>query len=152
MDIRIEGDPTSWTLAGPADASQVAASGEPVVLRVSEPLAGRLLLSPRSAGSVVFFQPAMDPHHGVVPNGVRLPERCLYIPSTTGPDPHSNPARYYLLPTATDLAALEAEIKAAMSGGTTVSIDFTGPDQPGVIVLNGAALSFAVLCSATASR
>ncbi len=37
-----------------------------------------------------------------------------------------------------------------MSRGTTVSIDFTGPGEPGVIVLNGAALSFAVLCSATA--
>jgi hypothetical protein len=148
MDIRIEGDPTSWTLARPVDARQVAASGDPVVLAVSEPLAGRLLLSPRSAGSVVFFQPAMDPH-GVVPNGVRLPEQCLYVPSTTGPDPHSNPARYYLLPTATDLAALEREIKAAMSRGTAVSVDFTGPDEPGVIVLNGAALSFAVLCPGT---
>ena len=150
MDIRIEGDPTSWTLAGPVDASQLAAAAEPMVLPVAEPLAGRLLLSPRAVGSVVVFQPAMDPHHGVVPNGVRLPEQCLYVPSTTGPDPHSNPARYYVLPAATDLAALETEIKAAMGGGTTVSIDFTGPDQPGVIVLNGAALSFAVLCSATA--
>jgi hypothetical protein len=151
MDIRIEGDPTSWTLARPVDARQVAASGEPVVLAVSEPLAGRLLLSPRSAGSVVFFQPAMDPRHGVVPNGVRLPEQCLYVPSTTGPDPHSNPARYYVLPTGTDLAGLEREIKTAMSRGTAVSVDFTGPDQPGVIVLNVAVLPFAVLCSATAA-
>ena len=132
------------------NARQVAASGDPVVLAVSEPLAGRLLLSPRSAGSLVFFQPAMDPHHGVVPNGVRLPGQCLYVPSTTGPDPHSNPARYYLLPSGTDLAALEREIKAAMSRGTTVSVDFAGPDEPGVVVLNGAALPFAVLSSPTA--
>ena len=150
MDIRIEGDPTSWTLTRPDEARQAVASGEPVALPVSEPLAGRLVLSPQSMGSIVFFQPAVDPHHGVVPNGVRLPAQCLYVPLTTGPDPHSNPARYYLLPAATDLDALEGEIKAAMSLGTTVSIDFTGPDQPGVIVLNGAALSFAVLCSATA--
>jgi hypothetical protein len=149
MDIRIEGDPTSWTLTRPADVSRLAASGEPEVLEVSEPLAGRLLLSLRSVGSVVFFQPAMDPHHGVVPNGVRLPEQCLYVPSTTGPDPHSNPARYYVLPTSTDLAALQAQIKAAMREGTRVSIDFTGPDQPGVIVLNGGALSFVVLCYGT---
>jgi hypothetical protein len=146
MDIRIEGDPTSWTLTDPADVSQLAASGEPEALAVSEPLAGRLLLSSRSVGSVVFFQPAMDPRHGVVPNGVKLPEQCLYVPSTTGPDPHSNPARYYLLPTSTDLDALEKQIMAAMSGGTMVSIDFTGPDQAGVVVLNGAALSFVVLC------
>ena len=38
-----------------------------------------------------------------------------------------------------------------MSRGTAVSVNFSGPDQPGVIVLNGAALSFAVLCSATAA-
>ena len=87
MDIRIEGDPTSWTLARPVDASQLAASGEPMVVPVSEPLAGRLLLSPRSVGSVVFFQPAMDPHKGVVPNGVRLPEQCLYVPFDDGPGP-----------------------------------------------------------------
>ena len=91
MDIRIEGDPTSWTLTRPVEARQAAASGEPVVLPVSEPLAGRLLLSPRSAGSIVFFQPAMDPHHGVVPNGVRLPEQCLYVPFDDWPGPAQQP-------------------------------------------------------------
>ena len=149
MDIRIEGDPTSWTLTAPIDPGQVTASGGAVVLEVSEPLAGRMLLSPRSAGSVVFLQPAADPRHGVVPNGVRLPEQCLYVSSATGPDPHSNPPRYYLLPPSADLAALEAQIAAAMGGGTTLTVDFTGPADPGVVVLNGAAVSFAVLCPAT---
>jgi hypothetical protein len=37
-----------------------------------------------------------------------------------------------------------------MSRGTTVSVDFTGPNEPGVVVLNGAALPFAVLSSPTA--
>jgi hypothetical protein len=151
MDIRIEGDPTTWRLRTPIDAGQLTAPGGPAVLEVSEPLAGRLLLSPRAVGSVVLFQPpAADPHHGVVPNGVRLPEeaRCLYVPSTTGPDLHSNPPRYYLLPPFTDLEVLEAEITTAMSGGT-VTVDFTGPADPGVIVLNGAALSFVVLCPRT---
>ena len=115
MDIRIEGDPTSWTLSTPIDPGQVAGSIGPVPLEVSEPLGGRLLLSPRSVGSVVFFQPAADPRHGVVPNGVRLPEQCLYVASTTGPDPHSNPPRYYLLPQSADLANLEARIAAAMT-------------------------------------
>ena len=69
--------------------------------------------------------------------------------STTGPDPHSNPPRYYLLPMSTDLAALEAEITAAMTGGTLVTVDFTGPADPGVVLLNGAALPFVVLCPAT---
>ena len=149
MDIRIEGDPTSWTLATPADPGQVAASSGPVVLEVSEPLAGRMLLSPRSAGSVVCLQPAASPHHGVVPNGVRLPEQCLYVSSATGPDPHSNPPRYYVLPRSADLAALEAQITAAMGEGTVLSVDFTGPVDAGVVVLNGAAVSFVVLCPAT---
>jgi hypothetical protein len=116
---------------------------------VAEPLGGRLLLSPRSAGSVVFFQPAANPRHGVVPNGVKLPGHCLYVASATGPDPHSNPPRYYLLPQSADLAELEARITAAMSGGTIVSVDFTGPADPGVVVINGGAVPFAVLCPAS---
>lgn len=150
MDIRIEGDPTTWRLRTPIDAGQVTPTNGSVVLDVSEPLAGRLLLSPASVGSVVFLQNGeFDPHHGVVPNGVRLPEQCLYVPSQTGPDPHSNPPRYYLLPRSTDLGELEAEITAAMGGRTTVTVDFTGPADPGVIVLNGGALSFVVLCPRT---
>lgn len=149
MDIRIEGDPTSWTLGTPIDPGQVTAASGPVVLEVAEPLGGRLLLSPRSAGSVVFFQPAANPRHGVVPNGVKLPGQCLYVASATGPDPHSNPPRYYLLPQSADLAELEARITAAMSGGTIVSVDFTGPADPGVVVINGGAVSFAVLCPAS---
>jgi hypothetical protein len=149
MDIRIEGDPTSWTLSTPIDPAQVTAPGGPVVLEVSEPLAGRMLLSSRSAGSVVFLQPAADPWHGVVPNGVRLPGQCLYVSSATGPDPHSNPPRYYLLPESTDLGAVEAQITAAMRGASFVTVDFTGPADPGVVVLNGAAVSFVVLCPGT---
>jgi hypothetical protein len=149
MDIRIEGDPTSWTLGTPIDPGQVTAASGPVVLEVAEPLGGRLLLSPRSAGSVVFFQPAANPRHGVVPNGVKLPGQCLYVASATGPDPHSNPPRYYLLPQSADLAELEARITAAMSAETIVSVDFTGPADPGVVVLNGGAVSFVVLCPAS---
>ena len=63
--------------------------------------------------------------------------------------PAQQPSRYYLLPLSADLAALEAQIAAAMGGGTTLTVDFTGPADPGVVVLNGAALSFAVLCPAT---
>ena len=36
-----------------------------------------------------------------------------------------------------------------MSGGTFVTVNFTGRADTGVIVLNGAALSFVVLCPAT---
>jgi hypothetical protein len=150
MDIRIEGDPTCWSLTAPIEAGQVAPAHGPLALDVSEPLAGRLVLSPASVGSVVLLQEGeFDPHHGVVPNGVRLPEQCLYVPSPTGPDPHSNPPRYYVLPPSADLGDLEAKITAAMGDRTTVTVDFTGPADPGVIVLNGGALSFVVLCPRT---
>ena len=95
---------------------------------------------------MVFLQPTANPRHGVVPNGVKLPGQCLYASSATGPDPHGNPPRYYLLPHSADLAALEAQIAAAMGGGTILTVDFTGPADPGVVVLNGAAVSFALLC------
>lgn len=148
--LRIEGDPTSWILSTPIEAGQVTASSGPVTLQVSEPFAGRLLLSPRSVGSAVFISHLVDRGH--LPNGVMLPEPCLYVPSTTGPDPHSNPPRYYLLPPSVDLAAVEAEITAAMSGGIFVTVDVTGPADPGVVVLNGGALSFVVLCPASPGR
>jgi hypothetical protein len=59
----------------------------------------------------------------------------------------SGPLRYGLPPSA-DLAALEAEIAAEMSAGTFVTVDLTGPANTGVVVLNGAALPFVVLCPA----
>ena len=145
--LRIEGDPTSWTLTAAIDAGQVLTSGAPVTVPVSAPLAGRLLLSPRAAGSVVYLQVLDD--HGHIPSGDQLPQPCLYVPSATGPDPHSSPPRYYGLTPLANLAALEAEITAAMSGGTFVTVGLAGPTDNGIVVLNGAALSFVVLCPAT---
>ena len=148
--LRIEGDPTSWTLTAAIDAGQVLTSGAPMAVPVSAPLAGRLLLSPRAAGSVVYLQVLDD--HGHIPSGDQLPQPCLYVPSVTGPDPHGSPPGYYGLPPLVNLAALEAEITAAMSGGTVVTVDLGGPADDGVAVLNGAALSFVVLCPATPRR
>ena len=65
----------------------------------------------------------------------------LYLPSSTGPTAH-HPG--YPLPLGTDLAALEQDIIAAMSGRTFLSIEIT-EIQGGVVLLNGAALAFAVL-------
>jgi hypothetical protein len=53
-----------------------------------------------------------------------------------------------VLPPSADLAALETEIAAAMSAGTFVTVDLTGPANTGGVVLNGAALPFVVLCPA----
>ena len=57
------------------------------------------------------------------------------MPSVTGPDPHGSPPRSYGLPPLVNLAALEAEITAAMSGGTVVTVDLPGPSQNGAPAL-----------------
>lgn len=147
MYIRIEGDPTCWQLRPAIDPEQLTASTAPTELAVSDPLAGTLLLSRRLFGSVVILSPPPDSGH--IPNGLILTEPCLYVPSTTGPDPHSNPPRYYQLDRSEDLQALRAKITAAMSGGTFITVNVTGRADTGVVVLNGAALSFVVVCPAT---
>jgi hypothetical protein len=140
--LRIEGDPTTWsvtTVIGPREL----ASGTPVALGVDEPLAGTLLLSPRAAGSTVLLPSAFG-GHGHVPNGAILPkdQACIYVPSTTGPDPLCNPQRHYLLALSMNPAALLAEITAAMGAGTFVIVALA---EEGRIVLNGATLPFVVL-------
>jgi hypothetical protein len=92
-------------------------------------------------GSAVFLEYVPVPI-GTRPNGVWNPEPVLYVPSPIGPDVHSNPPNFYTLPSAVDLAALEAEIIAAMTGGTFLPVKVTG----GVVVINGAAVPFALLC------
>ena len=62
----------------------------------------------------------------------------LYVPSTAGAGRSSYTPALPAVPLA-DLAALEAEIAAAMSAGTFVTVDLTGPANTGVVVLNGAA-------------
>jgi len=143
--LRIEGDPTTWrvgTVIGPGELSNDA----PVVLGVDEPLKGTLLLSPRAAGSTVLLPPPLG-DSGHIPNGVILPpqEDYIYVPSVTGPDHNSHPQRHYRLAPSADVAALQAQIIAAMSAGTFVTVPLAGD---GTIVLNGATLPFVVLCAA----
>jgi hypothetical protein len=140
--LRIEGDPTDWYIDPAVTAGQLTA-GTPLAVPVASPLAGRLVLSPRAAGHIAVMDP--PPGHGVIPSGAQLPEPCLYLPA---PDGTGVPNRYPLSPV-TDLAALESEITAAMSAGTVITVDLTVVAYRGVLVLNGAALSFAVLCPAT---
>jgi hypothetical protein len=80
--------------------------------------------------------------HGTHPSHIALPRwPVLYLPSPTGPtqDSPGNP-----LDPNTDLAALEQDIIAAMSGRTFLSVQVASIPG-GVVLLNGAALDFAVL-------
>jgi hypothetical protein len=110
------------------------------VLPVVAPLQGDLVVSPSAATTIAVERPS--PAHSTHPSHIALPRGpVLCLPSPTGPTPHF-PG--YPLSPGTDLAALEQDIIAAMSGRTFLSIqiaDISG----GVVLLNGAALAFAVL-------
>ena len=146
--LRIGTDPTAWVLEN-ADpdtvAAQLSQATGPVVLPVVGPLQGNLVVSPSAAAKIAVQRPS--PGHGSVPSHIDvLRNPVLYLPSLTGPTKDS-PG--YLLDPGTDLAAQEQAIIAAMSGRTLLSIQL--PEMPGgVVLLNGAALDFAVLVPAYA--
>ena len=141
--LRIGTDPTAWVLEN-ADldtvATQLSQATGPVVLPVVDPLQSDLLVSPSVAATISVQSPS--PAHGWHPSHIALPRwPVLYLPSPTGPTPDS-PG--YPLDPNTDLAALEQDIIAAMSGRTFLSIQ-VADIQGGVVLLNGATLGFAVL-------
>jgi hypothetical protein len=141
--LQIGTDPTAWALeyAEPDTvAAQLSQATGPVVLPVAGPLQGNLVVSPPAVGTISVQRPS--PTYSAHPSHIAVSRwPVLYLPSPTGPTPHS-PG--YLLAASTDLAALEQEIIAAMSGGAFLSIQLADT-QGGVVLLNGAALDFAVL-------
>jgi hypothetical protein len=70
----------------------------------------------------------------------------LYLPSATG---LSNGSPVYARPPATDLAELATGITAVMTSGTSYAIEFGNAASGGLLVLNGGALPFVVLCPAS---
>ena len=141
--LQIGTDPTGWVLenAEPdAVAAQLSQATGPVVLSVAGPLQGDLVVSPSAAATISVQGP--PPSHGAHPSHIALSSwPVVYLPSPTGPTPDS-PG--YPLDPDTDLAALEQDIIAAMSGRTFLSIQ-VADIQGGVVLLNGATLGFAVL-------
>ena len=141
--LRIGTDPTAWALenAEPSTvAAQLSQATGPVVLAVAGPLQGNLVVSSSAAATISVQRPA--PGHGLRPSHIALPRfPVLYLPSLTGPTKDS--PGYPLAP-GTDLAAQQQDIIAAMTGRTILSIQ-VADIQGGVVLLNGAALDFAVL-------
>ena len=141
--VQIGSDPTAWVLEN-ADldtvAAQLSQATGPVVLPVIAPLQGDLVVSPTAAATISVQRPG--PTHTWHPSHIALPQSSvLYLPSLVSPTQDS--PGYPLAP-GTDLAALEQDIVAAMSGGTFLSIQVSDI-QGGVVLLNGAVLEFAVL-------
>ncbi len=141
--LRIGTDPTAWVLEN-ADLDTVAAQLSqptgPVVLPVVGPLQGDLVVSPSVAAAISVN--GSPPVRGWHPSHIALPPwPVLYLTSPTGPTPDAPGCP---LDPNTDLAALERDIIAAMSGRTILSIQ-VADIEGGFVLLNGAALDFVVL-------
>jgi hypothetical protein len=140
--LQIGIDPTDWYF-DPDSYDEVAAwlaqPGAPLVVDVSSPLEGRLVLNPLAAGSVALTQPI--PGHWN-PNGSYLATSlAVYVPSATGP--HKG-LPGYTLSRDYELVVVEQQIIDAMTEGTMLILELeTGT---GVLALSGATLSYAVLC------
>lgn len=149
--LQIGTDPTTWYLA-PSEydtvASGLAQPGNPFAVDILAPLEGRLVLSPRAAGSVALTLPISPV--GWIPGGICKPTvPLLHLPSSAAPT-HDNPG--YLLAADTDPTALEQELIAAMTEPgkvITLALDISAPGK-GVLRVSGATLTYAVLCRATA--
>jgi hypothetical protein len=141
--LRIGTDPTAWVLESTDPdtvAAQLSEATGPVVLPVLDPLRGDLVVSPLAAATISVARPFSV--HNWHPSHIALPLwPVLYVPSPTGPT--QNSPGYPLDPN-TDLAALGQRIIAAMRGRTVLSIQ-VADSRGGVVLLNGAALGFAVL-------
>jgi hypothetical protein len=141
--LRIGTDPTAWVLENTEPdtvATQLSQATGPVVLPVVGPLQGDLVVSPSAAATISVRRPS--PTHGSHPSHIALARwPVLYLPSPTGPTQDS--PGYPLAP-GTDLAALQRDIIAAMSGRSFLSIQ-VAEIAGGVVLLNGAALDFTVL-------
>jgi hypothetical protein len=138
--LQVQGDPTQWWLAQAVQPSQL--TGQLLNVEVQAPLAGALLLSPNSASVAVFDQPGTSTE----PSLVDTPNPVIYLPTATGPSAGS---AGYQLPASVNLTSLASEITALMQNGgfLTVALGASGAS----LVLNGATLSFVVLCPATAT-
>jgi hypothetical protein len=140
--LKIDDDPTNWKLSEPIDPGALAPSGNvPFCATIVAPRTGTLLLSSRAAASVVLWGVG-----GATPNGGEfVAQPFLYLPSVTGLTSTATQS-IYALRNGTNLAALAAQIGAAMSHSQPCTVQYSD----GVIVLNGATLSFAVLFEAAA--
>jgi hypothetical protein len=135
--LQIEGDPTQWWLVQPITPNQL--TGQALTVQVQAPLAGSLLLSANSASVAVMTS------QGAEPTSLAIPNAAIYVPTAAGPS-----AGYagYELPASADLATLAGEITTLMNNGSRQIIAI-GAGGSGGLVLNGATLSFVVLCPAT---
>jgi hypothetical protein len=130
--IQIDDDPTKWWLVEPFNATQL--TGQPLILELSGPLHGTLVLSGRSASVALFYVP-----DAAVPENLNPSVGAIYLPTSTGAS--AQHYGYELLP-ALDVESLASQIATAMRDGTRQNVPL---ESDGMLVLDGATLSFVVI-------
>jgi hypothetical protein len=133
--LQIDGDPTKWWPTQPFQASQL--TGQPLSIPVNAPAQATLVLSGKSASVAVFELSSGQPGPTVEPQAP-----SIYVPTANG---LSTGHVGYELPANANLTNLASQIVAAMRSGHNQTITLSGG---GTLVLNGATLSFVVLCQA----
>ncbi|HEY6311752.1 MAG TPA: hypothetical protein VIY52_13245 [Streptosporangiaceae bacterium] len=142
--LQIGIDPTVWVLAASQD--EVANATDPAAWQIVYPVEGRLVLSPRSAGSLVVLSAppgggtGVGRPHGGHPTDIHLPSVTARTVSSHG---------YWLeeRDLATDVEELERKILTAMADGTRLTLPLIS-GTGGVLVLDGATLPFIVIVRA----
>jgi len=147
--VRIGSDPTSWAVPNASSesvAKNLGQATEPVVLTVTAPLAGQLVLSHRAVGSVALIDPPggrvwqthdWNPGHGSAPTAP-----LVYLASPAGP----GQAPVYAVSSNINKATAVDDIVAAMKDGTMLTFQVYDASGTGALVINGAALPFAIVC------
>lgn len=135
--LQIDGDPTKWWPAQPFQASQL--TGQPLSIAVTAPTDATLVLSGKAASVAVFDLPSGQG----APGSLYLQAPSIYLPTGAG---LSAGHVGYELPANVNLANLADEIVASIQNGHSQTVPLGGPSG-GALVLNGATLSFVVLCA-----
>ena len=146
--VQIGSDPTSWRVpegvAIGSVAQELAQATAPVTLPVDYPLIGTLVVSARSAGTVLLTPPGPDGSH---PSGARLRVPVIRVPSGVAATV-DKPGGHSLAP-GTNLAQLQQDIESAMTGGTILTLPIGDAGPNAALVLGGASLAYVILCPAS---
>ena len=144
--IKVAGDSTTWWTKSLTDADALVeqlAHG-PAKVPVFYPVIGDLLISRLASVAILDVPPSVS----WIPSDTQAPVATLFV--QTGPPPadsaESSDSPGYALPVGTNLVELAAQIMSAMSGPSITTVKVSSGSDTGVAVLNGASLTFAVVC------
>jgi len=138
--LYVDSDPTGWYIAdGSLTLSQLTGSGQVLPVPVLHPVQGTLFLSPSAFGSIVLTVP--PPGTEGMPSDADVQTSQIYLPSATGITDNWSGYRLSDSP-----AETRNRILQAMGTGDMISIAVDSVLSTGQVFLNGATLSFVVLC------